>query len=221
MFILVPLLEALSFVVHIATWFLLILLFVRVLLSYFNPSPGSGLVRFIWKTTDPLLYYARKVMPRRFRLWTRPLDLSVIVAAILVAALAMVLQSIFGDIIGHRAIRPTIFLSVLVGVILGIGYALHVILFICVLILVARILIAYAVPDPFNPLVHFVMAVSDPLVGMVETFVPASVRRRFGRFDWPAAISAVLLVLVYLMLTSILGIMVARLMRFGAIGPRW
>ena len=56
---------------------LILLIIVRILLSWFRSPPRGKMVRFIVDTTDPLLNLAKKITPK-----TGMLDLSPIIAVI-------------------------------------------------------------------------------------------------------------------------------------------
>ncbi len=63
MFILGNLIGALArildIVITIFTWFII----ARALISWVNPDPYNFIVRFLYKTTEPILYSVRKRLP--------------------------------------------------------------------------------------------------------------------------------------------------------------
>lgn len=62
----------LSYLLTIANW----LIIIRALISWVNPDPYSPIVRFLYKTTDPLLAPFRRMMPA----YTTGIDFSPIFA---------------------------------------------------------------------------------------------------------------------------------------------
>ncbi|MFO8052456.1 MAG: YggT family protein [Candidatus Omnitrophota bacterium] len=63
----------LDIVFTIAWWLILI----RALISWVNPDPYNPIVQFLYKTTEPILYPIRKLLPQGLRLG---IDISPIVA---------------------------------------------------------------------------------------------------------------------------------------------
>ncbi|MBU1006194.1 MAG: YggT family protein [Candidatus Omnitrophica bacterium] len=63
----------LSALLTILYWLLLI----RALISWVNPDPYNPMVQFLYKTTEPILYPIRKMIPMTF---SSGLDISPIVA---------------------------------------------------------------------------------------------------------------------------------------------
>lgn len=53
------------------------LILARALISWVNPDPYNPIVQFLYKTTEPLLYPIRKLLPLNFRFG---LDISPLVA---------------------------------------------------------------------------------------------------------------------------------------------
>ena len=80
----------LSFVyilVNILTYAIII----RALMSWFNPSPENPIVRFVVEITDPILAPLSRVVPR-----IGMIDITPIVAIVLLNAIQWMLQSSFG-----------------------------------------------------------------------------------------------------------------------------
>lgn len=53
------------------------LVLIRVLISWVNPDPDNPIVQFLYKTTEPILYPIRKLLPLGFRFG---IDISPIIA---------------------------------------------------------------------------------------------------------------------------------------------
>lgn len=87
-------------VLHMVLTFFIWLFVIRAILSWVNPDPSNGIVRFIYGSTDPFLYRVRSKI--------RPIgmfDLSVIVVVIGLFFLDMVIaQSLidYGQIMNFR-----------------------------------------------------------------------------------------------------------------------
>ena len=77
MFVLSNLLSALAKILDIALTILYWLILIRALISWVNPDPYNPIVQFLYKTTEPILYPIRKLLPLDFRFG---LDISPIIA---------------------------------------------------------------------------------------------------------------------------------------------
>jgi YggT family protein len=78
----------LTFLWLLATVFWLLLV-VRVVLSWTNPTGGGGLTAFVYQATEPILAPIRRVLPP-----TGGIDWSPLVAMLLIGAIVQVLSRI-------------------------------------------------------------------------------------------------------------------------------
>lgn len=65
--------KVLEIIFTIAYWLILI----RALVSWVNPDPYNPIVQFLYKTTEPILYPIRSILPSSFRIG---IDISPIIA---------------------------------------------------------------------------------------------------------------------------------------------
>ena len=63
MFVLANFLEASASLVNIVLTILYWLILIRALISWVSPDPYNPLVQFLYKTTEPILYPIRKLLP--------------------------------------------------------------------------------------------------------------------------------------------------------------
>ncbi len=63
MFIIADFLLALSKVIDILVGILILLIFVRAIISWVNPDPYNPIVQFLHKTTEPILAPIRRALP--------------------------------------------------------------------------------------------------------------------------------------------------------------
>lgn len=77
MFVLSNLLVALARVLDIGLTILYWLILIRALVSWVSPDPYNPIVQFLYKTTEPILYPIRKMLPSGLRLG---IDISPIIA---------------------------------------------------------------------------------------------------------------------------------------------
>lgn len=77
MFILSNFLVAASRVLDILLTVLYWLILIRALVSWVNPDPYNAIVQFLYKSTEPILYPIRKILPFSLKLG---IDISPIIA---------------------------------------------------------------------------------------------------------------------------------------------
>lgn len=66
MFVFANFLAALAKVVDLALQIYLWLIIARAVLSWVNPDPYNPIVRFLYRATDPVLYWVRRRIPLTF-----------------------------------------------------------------------------------------------------------------------------------------------------------
>ena len=77
MFVLSNFLVAAARILDILLTILYWLILIRALISWVNPDPHNSIVQFLYKTTEPILYPIRKILPLGLRLG---IDISPIIA---------------------------------------------------------------------------------------------------------------------------------------------
>ncbi|MDI6784108.1 MAG: YggT family protein [bacterium] len=70
------------------------LLFVRIILSWTNPNPWNPIVQWIYKLTDPVLNFVRRLVPLRVGMF----DFSPIIAFLLLSIIRWVVVGIVANI---------------------------------------------------------------------------------------------------------------------------
>ena len=81
MFVISNLLSALAYIFNITLTILYWLILIRALISWVNPDPYNPIVQFLYKTTEPILYPIRKILPLGFSIG---IDISPIIAFLLI-----------------------------------------------------------------------------------------------------------------------------------------
>jgi YggT family protein len=69
----IALANILGIVLTIAYWLIL----VRAIISWVSPDPHNPIVQFLYKTTEPMLYPIRKILPFRLKMG---IDISPVIA---------------------------------------------------------------------------------------------------------------------------------------------
>jgi YggT family protein len=77
MFLFSNFLSALAHVLDVLLTLLYWLILIRALVSWVNPDPYNPVVQFLYKTTEPILYPIRRMLPIGFRFG---IDISPIIA---------------------------------------------------------------------------------------------------------------------------------------------
>ncbi len=65
MFVIGNFIEALARIVDMGLTLYMWLIIIRALLSWVNPDPYNPIVRFLYRVTEPVLYYVRRLIPLR------------------------------------------------------------------------------------------------------------------------------------------------------------
>ena len=93
MFILSNFITAIAKVLSIILTFYMYLIVIRAVLSWFSPDPYNTLYQILYRLTEPVLGYIRRVMPFR----TGMIDISPIVAFLVIIFLqTFLVQSLYG-----------------------------------------------------------------------------------------------------------------------------
>ncbi len=81
MFVISNFLSSLAQVIDVTLTVLYWLIIVRALISWVSPDPNNPIVQILYKTTEPILYPIRKVLPLDFRFG---IDISPIIAFLII-----------------------------------------------------------------------------------------------------------------------------------------
>jgi YggT family protein len=94
MFVLANLISALGEVLQVILTILGWLIIIRALLSWVNPDPSNVLVQIIYKTTEPIIYPLRKILPFSLKFG---LDISPLIALLMIFFLQRFLVATLRD----------------------------------------------------------------------------------------------------------------------------
>ncbi len=95
MFVFSNLFTALATLSNVILTILYWLILIRALISWVNPDPYNPIVQFLYKTTEPILYPIRKMIPMQFGIG---IDISPIIAFLLLIFLRSFLVKTLLDI---------------------------------------------------------------------------------------------------------------------------
>lgn len=173
--------------ISLVTWIYVVLIIVRVLLTWINPNPYTPFMRFLSRAVDPVLNRGRRLLP----LTLGGIDFSPIVVIIVV--------QLAGNLAGEWLVqlgqgRPAAVILPLLAVNL-IGL-LDSIAWILMIIMVARLVMSLVNPSPYNILVQIIYGLSEPLLAPMRRFFPVGP----GGLDIRALIFLVIIILIRMVL---------------------
>jgi YggT family protein len=95
MFLLANLLNALAQVLGVVLTVLYWLIIARALISWVSPDPYNPVVQFLYKTTEPILYPIRKILPFSLKFG---IDISPVIAFLVIIFLKSFLVNSLSDL---------------------------------------------------------------------------------------------------------------------------
>lgn len=81
MFVMSNFIIALARILNLILTALYWLILIRALISWVNPDPYNFIVKFLYKTTEPILYPLRRILPTNFKIG---IDLSPLIAVLVI-----------------------------------------------------------------------------------------------------------------------------------------
>jgi YggT family protein len=159
------------------------LVIARALISWVNPNPYNKAVRFLAKVTDPALDLIRRVLPVRFG----GIDLAPVVLILLIVFVdGFLITSLKFLAYGASfSVIPRTFLLSVITLVKGVVWAFLV-------ILIIRAVLSWISPDPYNILVQFIYAVTEPILYPLRRSLPLN----WGGMDMTPALLCVVLYLI-------------------------
>jgi YggT family protein len=176
-----------------------ILIFARVLLSWFpGIPPWHPLVRALASVTDPVLLPFRRILPT-----IGGLDFSPIVAIIALQVLGNFVVDLIEPSGGSLAFTLA----------LAARDVVHTILLILIIIVVLRVIVSFLKVSPWHPAVRLIQDMSSPLV---RPF--AGVAGRSSQADVPAIVALVVYIVLIVVADRLLGDLVTSTAPLSLIG---
>ncbi len=154
-------LTLLHYVLVVYIW----LIVARVLLSWINPDPYNPVVRFLCRMTDPLLFRIRRNVPMP----RTGLDFSPIIALVLITFIDIFVLKTTRDL--SMGMSVSFFANLLFAFVMSI----HDILRFYLIIVIIAAVISWVNPDPYNPIVRGVNAVTEPVLNRIRRILPMPV----------------------------------------------
>jgi YggT family protein len=198
--------EAAALVINIVIIAYIWIIVIRALISWVNPDPYNPFVKFLRSITEPVLRLARRVFPTRGLIDLSPIYVIffLIFLRILIVETLLVLSR------APDSFTPLVVLAIFLYAIV---YILAIVINFLIIIIVIRAIVSWISPDPYNPIVRAIYAVTEPILLPLRSIIPI-----FGGFDFTPIIAILLLVLVRALLIPALMSLVVGLGYIGNAG---
>ncbi|MFH1857178.1 MAG: YggT family protein [Candidatus Omnitrophota bacterium] len=95
MFILANLIYAVASILNLAITIVIVLIFLRAVISWVNADPYNSIVQFLYRITEPLLEPIRKIIPVGLRM---SIDVSPIIAFVLLTFIRLFIVATLFDL---------------------------------------------------------------------------------------------------------------------------
>ncbi|MEJ7616350.1 MAG: YggT family protein [Pyrinomonadaceae bacterium] len=164
--------ELVTMIVRALIGLIAVLMIVRLIMSYADLNPFSRIALAVRRVTDPLITPAKRVLAN-FGVDTRVAPLLTILIAILLGWFVLQLTaSVLGAVIGTiGATADRNFVRV-------IGHLLYGLLDVYNILLFIRIIFSWGTVSSVNPVMRFLLSVTDPLLVPLRRMIPP-----VGMFD--------------------------------------
>ncbi|MCL2070338.1 MAG: YggT family protein [Treponema sp.] len=173
-------------ILNLAISIYIILIFFRIILTWFSWDGNSGLLDILSKITDPFINWFRRFQFLRIGL----LDLSPIAA---IAVLSL-FNSVIGNLILHRRITAGLLLALILQIVWGL---VSFILGFLIVILILRLIAHLSNQNLYSPFWRIIDSISRPVLEKINLLF---FKDRIISFMNGIVMSIVGLVLVYLLL---------------------
>lgn len=198
--------EVIALILNITITAYIWIVVIRALISWVNPDPYNPFVKFLRSITEPVLRLARRVFPTRGLIDLSPIYVIffLIFLRILIVETLLVLS---------RAPDSFGLLVVLAIFLYAVVVILAIIINFLIIIIVIRAIVSWISPDPYNPIVRAIYAITEPILMPLRGILPVA-----GGFDLTPIIAILLLLLVRTLLIPTLMRIVVSLGYIGHAG---
>jgi YggT family protein len=176
-------LPVLGQLLHVLLTVYLWIVIIGALISWINPDPYNPIVRFLRNATDPVFSWLR----RNFPLIIGGIDLSPIVVIALI---------IFFDIAMVKSLAEQG--NILPNILIGLGQSIYVLLNFYMWIVIIAAVTTFVNPNPYNPIVRFLHAVTSPVFAWFRRRLPL----RIGGFDFSPAVVIIIIIIINMVVTK-------------------
>jgi YggT family protein len=176
--------------IHYAIWLYMMIVIVRVLLSWIQPDPFNPFVKFLRRSTDPALSFIRMNIPMP----RTGIDFSPLILLVFLMLVDTFIE------LTMQNLRLNLPVNLARNLLYAVVIAFLSILRIYMFIIIIRALISWVNPDPYNFLVRAIYDITEPVLYRVRQLLPLSA----GGFDFSPIIVIILIYAVSSLLASVL-----------------
>ena len=170
-------------ILHLLLTVYLWIVIIGALLSWVNPDPYNPVVVFLRKATEPLFSRLRRSVP----LLIGGVDLTPIVAIAFI---------IFLDFAGVKSLVEQG--NVVANILIGLGRSIYILLNFYMWMVIIAAVITFVNPNPYNPIVRFLFAVTNPVFSWFRRLLPL----RFGGFDFSPVVVIMIIILINMVVSK-------------------
>jgi YggT family protein len=186
------LIEWIAIVINIAIIIYIWIILLRAIISWVNPDPFNPAVKFLRNITDPVLVPARRLFP-----FGGLIDLSPIIVILILLFLRIVIVQLLLNI--SHSFTPNLPPSdtslngfVILGIfIYALVTILDMIINVIIFIIIVRAILSWISPDPRNPIVLSIYAMTEPILRPIKRIIPP-----MGPIDLSPLVVIILLFLI-------------------------
>ncbi len=168
---------------HILLTVYLWIVVIGALLSWVNPDPSNPVVVFLRRATEPVFSWLRLRMP----LLIGGIDLTPIVVIAII---------IFLDFAGVKTLTEQG--NIVANILIGLGQSIVILLNFYMWVVIIAAVITFVNPNPFNPIVRFLYAVTNPVFSWFRRQLPL----RYGGFDFSPVVVIMIIVLTNMVVSK-------------------
>jgi len=191
------LLRTLGTFIHIGLMIYMWCIIIRAIISWLSPDPYLPAVQFLYRITDPVYDRVRQLIPLNFG----GIDFSPIFIIFMIQFIDLltikVLDGISSSLMGYHAFHGTHVFAYLFYAIAGISES---IIWILMFLFIARAIISFINPDPYNPIVQFIYRATEPSLNYFRSRLPLE----YEDFDLSPLLVLIILYLLNNFLVTIL-----------------
>ena len=162
---------------HVVLTVYLWIIIIGALITWVNPDPYNPIVRFLRRATDPLFIWLRRHAP----LISGGVDFSPLIAIAIIIFLDVSLVPILKEQ-GN----------ILANILIGLGQSFSMLLNFYLIIVIIAAVISFVNPNPYNPIVRVLSALTYPLFSWFRRRLPLV----YGGIDFTPALVIVLILLL-------------------------
>ena len=176
--------ETIALVVNIVIIVYIWIIILRALISWVNPDPFNPAVKFLRDVTDPVLIPARRLFP-----FGGMIDLSPIIVILILLFLRIVIVQLLLNLSqSYTSLNGFVILGIFI---FALATMFDMIINVIIFIVIVRAILSWISPDPRNPIVISIYALSEPILRPIRRIIPP-----IGSIDLSPFVVIILLFLI-------------------------